>query len=233
MMLTRRAFIGAALAAPVWTAQEGERPAAAVRPGQQPLKLGSDRDGLLYVPRGYKAGVPAPLLLMFHGAGNTSQSVQYAFPIADDLGIVLLAPDSRDEATWDGVLRNWGPDVEFIGDAFRQTMARVDVDRKRVGVCGFSDGASYALGFGISYGNQFGAVIAMSPGVMQPIAASGKPRIFISHGTADPIMPIDVTSRQFVPRLQRLGYDVTYREYEGRHSPSMPIVREAFEWFLR
>src|SRR5690349_5353721 len=84
---------------------------AAGRPGQQPLKLGSDRDGLLYVPRGYKAGVPAPLLLMFHGAGNTSQSVQYAFPIADDLGIVLLAPDSRDEATWDGVLRNWGPDV--------------------------------------------------------------------------------------------------------------------------
>jgi hypothetical protein len=46
-------------------------------------------------------------------------------------------------------------------------------------------------------------------------------------------MPIDVTSRRFVPRLKNLGYDVTYREYEGRHGVTQPIVREAFEWFLR
>ena len=73
----------------------------------------------------------------------------------------------------------------------------------------------------------------MSPGVMEPIEARGKPRIFISHGTADQVMPIDDTSRRFVPKLQALGYDVTYREYEGRHAPSAPIVREAFEWFLK
>ncbi len=73
----------------------------------------------------------------------------------------------------------------------------------------------------------------MSPGVMQPLAVRGKPRIFISHGTSDPVMPIDVTSRKFVPKLQSLGYDVTYREYDGRHSPAMSVVREAFEWFVR
>src|SRR4029453_9556978 len=98
---------------------------------------------------------------------------------------------------------------------------------------GFSSGAAYALSFGISFGDQFTRVIAMSPGVMQPIAARGKPRIFISHGVSDPIMPIDDTSRKFVPRLKGLGYDVNYREYEGRLAPSPPIVREAFEWFLR
>ena len=46
-------------------------------------------------------------------------------------------------------------------------------------------------------------------------------------------MPIDETSRRFVPRLKRLGYDVTYREYEGRHGVTPKIVREAFEWFLK
>jgi predicted esterase len=45
-------------------------------------------------------------------------------------------------------------------------------------------------------------------------------------------MPIDVTSRKFVPRLKALGYDVTYREYEGRHGVTPAVVREGFEWFL-
>ena len=45
-------------------------------------------------------------------------------------------------------------------------------------------------------------------------------------------MPIGVTSRQFVPRLKKLGYDVTYREYEGRHGVPPAVVREGFTWFL-
>jgi phospholipase/carboxylesterase len=199
-----------------------------------PLKLGDDRDGFVYVPNGYTEQSGAlPLLLMLHGAGSTALSVQYALPLADEFGFIVLAPDSRDERTWDGVLRSWGPDVEFIGAALQQTVNRYHVDLGHLGVGGFSDGASYALGFGISYGDQFKHVIAMSPGVMQPIAARGKPRIFLSHGTSDPIMPIDSTSRQFAPKLKALGYDVTYREYEGRHSPSPPIVREALDWFRR
>jgi predicted esterase len=172
-----------------------------------------------------------PLLVMLHGAGSTALSVQYALPLADEFGVIILAPDSRDERTWDGVLRSWGPDVDFIGEALQQTVNRYHVNLSHLGVGGFSDGASYALGFGISYGDQFKHLISMSPGVMQPIAARGKPRIFLSHGTNDPIMPIDLTSRQFVPKLKALGYDVTYREYEGRHAPSPPVVREAFQWF--
>src|SRR5215470_16854489 len=227
MVVTRREFLAAAALAPAALGQ-GTAPAG---PGQHALKLGDDRDGLVYVPKGYTMGTPLPLLMMLHGAGNTSLSVQYTFPLADELGVVILAPDSRDERTWDGVLRSWGPDLEFMAAALDQTSMRFSIDRERMGVGGFSDGASYALSFGISFGDQFKHVIAMSPGVMQPIAARGKPRIFISHGTSDPIMPIDATSRQFVPKLKSLGYDVTYREYEGRHSPSPPVVREAFQWF--
>jgi predicted esterase len=73
----------------------------------------------------------------------------------------------------------------------------------------------------------------MSPGVMNPVAAQGKPKIFISHGTSDTTMPIDDTSRKFVPRLKGLGYDVTYREYDGGHAAPAPVVREAFEWLQR
>jgi len=233
MIVSRREFLAAATSAPLLRMSPQNAGGDQTAPGRYPLKLGDDRDGFVYVPRDYKADTPTPLLVMLHGAGNTALSVQYALPLADEFTVLVLAPDSRDERTWDGVLRSWGPDVEFLSQAFGQTASRYTIDRTRVGVGGFSDGASYALSFGISFGDQFSRIISMSPGVMQPMAARGKPRIFISHGTRDPIMPIDDTSRKFVPKLKSLGYDVTYREYEGRHAPSPPIVREAFDWFTR
>jgi phospholipase/carboxylesterase len=212
---------------------DGTAQAAPYRIGQQPLKLGDDRDGLVYIPRGYKADVAMPLILMLHGAGNTSLSVTYTFEIADDLGLIILAPDSRDEATWDMLVHGFGEDVEFIGAALKSTYARCAVDRKRMAIAGHSDGASYALSLGLGTGDTFGHILAFSPGVMQPAEVHGKPRIFISHGLSDQTMPIDITSRRFVPRLKGLGYDVTYREYEGRHGVPPAIVREGFEWFLR
>jgi phospholipase/carboxylesterase len=229
-VLTRRAFLAAAGAA---VFARSARAADAARIGPQPLKLGDNRDGTLYVPRGYKADAPAPMLLMLHGAGGTSQSVSYTFAIADDLGFIVLAPDSRDEATWDLLLHGYAEDVEFIGAALHDTYARCSVDRKRMAIAGHSDGASYALSLGIGTGDTFGHILAFSPGVMQPAEVHGKPKIFISHGLSDPVMPIDVTSRTFVPRLRKLGYDVTFREYEGRHGVPPAIVREGFDWWLR
>ena len=233
MKITRRDFLAAAGAASVLTVVN--RPAAAdeLTPGQYPLKLDNVRDGVLYIPKGYKAGVATPLVVMFHGAGSSGLGTSYCFPLADEFGFIVLAPDSRSELTWDLVLGQYGPDVEFLQDAFRQTMSRCTIDRQRLTVGGHSDGASYSLSFGIGAGDVFGHVIAMSPGVLSPVAARGKPKIFISHGVSDTTMPIDDTSRKFVPRLKGLGYDVTYREYEGGHGAPAPVVREAFEWVQR
>jgi phospholipase/carboxylesterase len=46
-------------------------------------------------------------------------------------------------------------------------------------------------------------------------------------------MPIDLTSRRFVAKLKALGYDVTYREYDGPHTLPPEILREVFEWFRK
>lgn len=229
MPITRRRFI---VAASWLLGAAGSRAASPdeLGPGPHPLGLDHERDGLLYLPRGYKAGVAAPLLVLFHGAGGTAQSVAYAFPMADAHGVIILAPDSRDQRSWDLVLGAYGPDADFLATALGQTMGRCSVDRKRLSVGGHSDGASYALSFGISAGDVFSQIMAFSPGVMTPVAALGKPRIFISHGTHDEVMPIDDTSRRFVPRLKGLGYDVTYREYDGRHGVPPEVVKEAFDW---
>ena len=97
---------------------------------------------------------------------------------------------------------------------------------------GFSDGASYALSLGLTNGDLFTHVLAFSPGFMAPRKRRGKPRLFLSHGTRDRVLPIDPCSRRIVPQVRRAGYDVTYREFDGPHTVPDEIAREAVDWFL-
>jgi len=65
-------------------------------------------------------------------------------------GILLLAPDSRG-ATWDALpaqSNQFGPDVAFIGAAMGQVFSLYNVSAANLGIQGFSDGATYALGLG-------------------------------------------------------------------------------------
>ena len=206
-------------------------PGRAAGPGLHRLQLDYARDGVLYVPRSYKTGTATPLIVWLHGAGGSGIVSEDLTALSDEFGFLVLAPDSR-EWTWGSLLGDWGPDLEFIRRALQQTLAEYTIDRERVWLGGFSDGASFSLSCGISYGDVFRRIYAGSPGVMQPIARNGAPRIFISHGTSDQTMPIDDTSRKFVPRLKALGYNVTYREYEGRHQLPPEILREVIQWFV-
>lgn len=226
---SRRAFFGwAAATAALGTGMP--LGAQALAAGQHPLGLDHERDGLLYLPASYRPETPLPLLVLFHGAGGTSASVSYAFELADRHGVIILAPDSRDQRTWDLVLGSYGQDADFLAQAMGHAFRHCAVDRSRLAVGGHSDGASYALSFGIGAGDLFGHILAFSPGVLNPVDVKGTPRVFISHGTADNVMPIDDTSRRFVPRLRGLGYDVTYREYDGRHAVPPDVVADAFAW---
>ena len=94
----------------------------------------------------------------------------------------------------------------------------LDFDAKRVGIGGFSDGASYALSLGLANGDLFSRIFAFSPGFIREATPVGKPVIDVFHGTRDRILPIDATSRRIVPRLRRQGYDVTYVEFDGPHT---------------
>ena len=122
MRTSRRTFLGVAsawLAASTFVRSAG---ADDLGPGSHPLGIDHERDGLLYLPRGYKAGVAAPLMIVFHGAGGTGQSAQYVFPMADEHGVIILAPDSRDQRTWDLVLGAYGPDADFLSSADRKSV---------------------------------------------------------------------------------------------------------------
>jgi predicted esterase len=198
--------------------------------GEQRLKLDDKRDGLLYVPPGYSSERPSPLALMLHGAGGSAQQgLSLLRHFADAANLILLAPQSRRE-TWDVIHGGYGPDVAFIDSALEQTFKRYAIDPKRIAFGGFSDGASYALSLGITNGDLSTHIIAFSPGFMAPSRQQGSPRLFISHGTRDQVLPIDRCSRRIVPQLKRDGFDVRYREFDGPHTIPPAIAREAADW---
>ena len=206
-------------------------PSSSIKPGEHALGLGADRDGLLVVPPAYRPGTPAPLALMLHGAGGYARRVATLFSAAADLGIIVLAPESRG-STWDAIRGRFGPDVDFLNKALAHTFDRCAIDRRRIAIGGFSDGATYALSIGLASGDLFTHVLACSPGFIVPATTRGKPRIYISHGTSDQVLPINRTSRQIHPELQSAGYSVKYHEFDGPHAVPAGIAREAFLWFL-
>ena len=199
--------------------------------GLERLRVDGGAGGLLYVPAGVRPQRPAPLVLVLHGAGATAQhGLELLVGQADDAGLVLVAPSSQGE-TWDLVLGGYGSDVAWIDRALAEVFQRLPVDSSRLAVGGFSDGASYALSLGLTNGDLFSHVLAFSPGFAAPGRRRGRPRLFVSHGTRDRVLPIDTCSRRLVPELRQAGYQVRYRDFEGGHAIPAAIARDAVAWF--
>jgi predicted esterase len=191
--------------------------------------LGPSAD--LYIPKSLVPDQPAPLMVFLHGAGRHMGTRQLE-QAADEQGFILLRPVSEG-STWDAIRGYYGPDVRSIDKSLARAFTARVIDPNRIALAGFSDGASYALGLGLSNGDLFKSVIAFSPGFI-PDGANrvGSPKFFFSHGTADQILPIDSCSRRLVPELKRAGFNVTYKEFDGPHGVPNEMLNSAIAWFL-
>jgi predicted esterase len=198
--------------------------------GRSSLGLAYGRDGILYVPSSYNPSSPAPLVLMLHGAGQSSEiGIRPFLPLAEAAGLVLVAPDSRG-GTWDFLYGPYGADVAFIDRALAHVFERCAIDPSRITIEGFSDGASYALSLGMTNGDFFSWIIAFSPCILAPAANVGRPRIFMSHGTDDRILPIDSCGRRLAQRLVALGYPLEFHEFAGPHMVPKEMAQAAVAW---
>lgn len=197
--------------------------------GTHRLELGAERDAVLQLPAKL-TGEPLPLLLLLHGAGGSGAGILRRLgAVADEAGVAVLAPDSRG-SSWDAIRGDFGSDVRFINRALADVYETVAIDPERLSAGGFSDGATYALSLALINGDLFRGAVAFSPGFLVERTPRGKPRIFVSHGRGDTVLPIDRCSRVIVPRLEKRGYDVTFREFDGGHEIPSDIARQAMAW---
>lgn len=195
---------GGAAAAATAAAAAATAPAASALPlaptGVLKLGLaaGAGRDGYVYVPSTYSPDVPTPLIVALHGANKTAfNGMATVADAAAAAGAIVVAPSSRDAATWDMFGGGYGSDVAYINASIAMVSDLYNIDPSRIAVQGFSDGATYALSLGLangltSKGGVFSHVIAFSPGGLAPPRLSGSPGVFVSAGTEDEIFPKSV-----------------------------------------
>ena len=195
-----------------------------------------------YLPKGM-TGAPAPLLVAFYGAGGQASDVLASFRAdADRDGFILLIPTTRG-ATWDmiedlqtrlgaemKVTPRYGRDLKALDLALTDMFARVAIDPARVGVIGFSNGATYALSIGTANPQLFRTVIAFSPGPAFLGKSDPAQRIFISHGEQDEVLPYSYT-RAIVTRLRVRKAPLMFESFKGGHEVPKDIHAKAIAYF--
>ncbi len=239
-------LLAAALAAPVQAAGPDLTTPAPVTVPAAP----ETRHGVLtlaggafaYLPKGMTQA-PMPLLVAFYGAGGQASDVLASFrDDADRDGFILLIPTSK-AGTWDmiedlksrlgvemRVTPRYGKDLKALDAALADLFAKVAIDPKRIGVMGFSDGATYALSVGTANPQLVGTVIAFSPGPAFLGKSGSTQRIFISHGEQDEVLPYSYT-RGIVSRIRVKKIPLLFESFKGGHTVPKDVRAKALAWF--
>ena len=76
-------------------------------------------------------------------------------------------------------------------------------------------------------------MLAFSPGFLAPPSVHGRPRVWISHGTRDRVLPVERCGRRVSGHLRTAGYDVAYDEFDGGHVVPPDLVSAALDSWLR
>jgi phospholipase/carboxylesterase len=195
-----------------------------------------------YLPKG-RTSAPAPVLVALHGAGGQASQVLESFrEAADTNGIVLLIPQSA-KSTWDmiedlksrlgielNVQPRYGKDLKALDAALADLFGKVAVDPARIGIMGFSDGATYALSVGTANPQLFKRVIAFSPGPAFIGKSSPDQYVFISHGENDRVLPY-ANARGFASKLRVKKVPVEFERFDGGHEVPKAIKEKAMAFF--
>lgn len=146
----------------------------------------------LYTPPNLEG--PAPLVVVLHGLGGSSEEVREltAFDdAADRHGFVVAYPQALGLIpTWRAV-RGFGPaDVEFAAALVETVAEIVTIDREAVFVAGMSNGGAMAARLGCDLPGLFAAVGSVA-GPHESGACEGSIRspLIAFHGTSDRIVP--------------------------------------------
>jgi poly(3-hydroxybutyrate) depolymerase len=196
---------------------------------------GIKRGYSLFVPMS-AAAAPAPLIVLLHGSyGNSAAIVSWWTSLAEQEGIVLVAPDAREREAWQ--LRADGP--QFILAVIEEAAAKQPIDRGRIYLFGSSGGAVYSLTLSMIESQLFAATAIhagawRAPNEFRAVRyAKRKIPIAIFIGDKDEYFPLFAV-RKTQSALAKAGHPVKVTVIPGhRHAYSdvaLEVNRNAWQF---
>jgi polyhydroxybutyrate depolymerase len=158
---------------------------------------GSERCYYLYVPPGYDAAEPGPLVLSFHGFSSNPEShalITGWHRLAEQEGFLLVYPQGMGYPQRWNAGATWGDegvdDVQFFRDMVDDVSEMAAVDRSRIYVNGFSNGGGMSVRIGCEAADVVTAIGSVAGAVvdMDDCSPSRPVPVMAFHGTADPIV---------------------------------------------
>lgn len=176
---------------------------------QNSVRLGDTvRTYLLHVPDGIPAGGAAPLLLAFHGTGESGRAMQRHVgldSLADARGLLVAYPDAA--------VGNWAEgcacsradllgvnDTGFVRALVADVARQHAVDRGRIYAVGFSQGGLFVHRLACQMADLVTAVASVAAPMSSPVAERCRPAapvgVMVLHGTLDDAFPYEGDRRR-------------------------------------
>lgn len=130
------------------------------------------------------------------------------------------------------------PSLELLRRFLVEVKAGYPVDPQRLVLLGFSQGTVMAYAAGLTDPNSVRAIVALSgyiphkSGLALELRELNRLPVFISHGTYDEIIPVQL-GREAAELLKKAGADVVYREYPMGHEVREETLRDLAVWIKR
>lgn len=189
------------------------------------LSNGHEATFFYYVPKSYDPAKPTALVLFLHGGVSAPQprrgkgQWQVWKEDADRNGWIACSPSGTDQCVW------WKPSgVEHVLEAVRFLAARFAIDRNRVYLSGFSDGASGAYYFGMRHTDTFAACVPWNGAIGVVVAANGGTVPYYvtncktlawraTHGGKDQLYPSS-SQKPVIDHLKSAGVRIEWKDFE-------------------
>ncbi len=195
-----------------------------------------------------------PTVIAIHGHGAHSQDLLGLAPYLANGRLLMICPEAEfmlqpgmPSYTW---FEPSGPDLKRTPEEFERVNARVSAfisealaryggDPERTVLLGFSQGGSIAYRIGLGEPTRIAGVAALSTWLPEEAEAAAETGdalaalpVIVQHGTSDPAVGVE-RGQDSRDRLQALGVQLEYHEYEMQHQIGAESLTDLSAWCQR